>query len=148
MSKYEANGADGGGGEATPGKLRHGVAGTGRAVVPHAIVEHLPDDAEIGRVAADQLRADLVVQQMHQRAIAAGTAGGVLALAPADKPVIGVDAQDGGIEGGDLAEIATVLTRRLDRNADPPGLDAFDAHVHPRPCRRPGRKGKFQQTID
>ena len=35
---------------------------------------------------ADGLRADLVVEHVDERAIVAGAAGGVLALAPADQP--------------------------------------------------------------
>ena len=143
IPERDVDGADGGDAHAAPRQLRHGVAGARGAVVAHAVVEHLPDDADVGRVAADQLRADLVVQHVDQRAIAAGAAGGVLAFAPADQPVIGLDAQDGGVEGRHLAEIAAVLPRGFDRDADPPGLDGLDAHVFPRPCRRPGRKGEL-----
>src|SRR6185312_5205760 len=130
----DVDGADGGDAEATSCQLRHGVAGAAGGVMAHAVIQHFPDDADISRVAADQLWPDFVVEQMDQRAIAAGAAGGVLALAPADQPVVGLDAQDGGIEGRDLAEIAAVLARRLDRHADPPGLNRLDAHGSPRPA--------------
>jgi hypothetical protein len=62
-----------------------------------------------------------VVEHVDQRGIGAGAAGGVLALAPADETVVGLDAQDRRVEGGELAEIALVLAARLDGNADPPG---------------------------
>ena len=63
--------------------------------------------------AADQLRPDLVVEHMDQRAVVAGAAGRVLALAPADQAVIGLDAQDGGVERAHLAEVAAVLATRF-----------------------------------
>ena len=92
-------------------------------------LELLSGDADVGRIAADELRADLVVEHMDERAIAAGAAGGVLAFAPADQAVIGLDAHNGGVERRHLTEVAAMLLRNFDRDTNPPGPDAFDAHV-------------------
>ena len=110
--------------QATARHLRHGVALAHGEIGADAVIEHLPDHADVAGMLADQLRADLMVQHMHQRAVVAGAAGGVLALSPADKPVIGLDAQDSGVEGTDLAEVAAMLAARFDRYPHPPGSDA------------------------
>ena len=86
-------------------------------------------------VTADELRPDLMVQHMDERAVGSGAAGGVLALAPSDQPVVGFDAQDGGVERPHLPEIAAVLAARFDGYPDPPGLDLLDAHPVCRPLR-------------
>ena len=63
--------------------------------------------------------------------------GGTRAFAPAaqfakpDQPVIGLDAQDGGVESACLPEIAPVLATHFDRCSNPPGLDVPDAHCLP-----------------
>ena len=93
-------------------------------------------------MAADQLRADLVVQEMHEGSIFARAAGGVLAFAPADQPVVSLDAQDGGIECGQAAEIASVLFRRFDGYPHPPCLDVFDAHLGKPLRHRPQRAAR------
>ena len=114
------------------------MAGTCGTVVAHAVVEHFPDDTDIGRIEADQLRANLVVQHVDEGAIAAGAAGGVLAFAPADQPVVGLDAQDGGVERRHLTEVAAVLLRGFDRYANPPCLDVLMRMFIPGPAARVG----------
>ena len=101
-----------------------------------AIVLHLPDRADVARIAADQLRPDFVVQHMHERAVGPGATGGVLTFAPADDAVIGLDAQDRSIERPHLTEVAPVLARGFDGYTNPPGFDLLDAHSHSPPIRR------------
>src|SRR5690606_8923318 len=96
-----------------------------------AVVEHFPDHADVAGMHADQTRAYLVGEHVDEGAVVAGAAGGVLALAPADQPVIRLYAQDGGVEGAHLAEVAAVLPTRLDANAHPPRPDAIDTHSSP-----------------
>ena len=127
--------ADRGDRHAAPRDLRHGMAGRRCGGGARAVVQHFPDRADVARIAADQLRPDLVVQHMHQRAIGAGAAGGVLAFAPADDAVVGLDAQDRRIERPHLTEVAPVLARRFDGYANPPGFDLLDAHFHSPPIR-------------
>src|SRR5690606_18297029 len=118
----------------------HGVACLRGRLVAAVVVEHLPDDGDVGRIATDQLRPDLVVEHMDQRAVAAGAAGSILAFAPTDQAIIGLDAQDRRVERGDLAEITAVLALRLDRNPNPPGLYGLDPHGAP--CPRPSGPGR------
>ena len=110
---------------AAPRHLRHGVAGAAR---PGRGARRCRASPRWRRCRAGSrpisCGADLVVEHVDERAIGAGAAGGVLAFAPADEPVVGLDAQDRGIEGRHLAEIAAVLARGFDRDAHPPGLDA------------------------
>ncbi len=70
-----------------------------RLFLAHAVVEHFPDHGDVRRIEADELGADLVVEHVDEGGVVSGTAGGILALAPTDKPVIGLDAQNGGVEG-------------------------------------------------
>ena len=127
--------ADGGDRHAAARDLRHGMALARGETGARAVVEHLPDRADVAGMAADQQRPDLVVEHVDQRAIVAGTAGGVLALAPADQSVIGLDAQDGRVEGAHLPEIAAVLAFRRDGYANPPCVTVLDAHWRPLPFR-------------
>jgi hypothetical protein len=107
------------------------MARGGRGLVPHAVIEHLPYGGDVAGIAADQPRRDLVVDQVNQRGISAGAAGGVLALAPTDDTIVCLDAQDRRVEGRQPAEVAFVLTALLDRYANPPGSNGLYAHPGP-----------------
>ena len=80
-----------------------------RRLVPYAVVEHFPCAGDVAGIAPDQQRADLVIEKVNQRGIGACATGGILAFAPADKPVIGLDPHDRSVERGQPAEIAAVL---------------------------------------
>src|SRR5690606_6195806 len=97
-------------------------------LIPHAVVKHLPYLDDVGGIATNQSGRDLVVQQVDQRRIGAGAAGRILTLAPADQPVVCLDAQDRGVECLELTEIAAMLPARLDRDPDPPCLCRLDPH--------------------
>src|SRR5690606_6657616 len=108
--------------------MRRGLARPCRQFMARAVVEHFPDGGDVGRIAANELRPDLVVEHMDKGAIAAGAASSVLGLAPADKAIIRLNPQNCGVKGRYLPKIAAMLSRRLDRDAYPPGLSGLDAH--------------------
>ena len=121
--------------------LRHSVTRNRRHLVAYAVVKHLPYGGDVSGVTADELRPDLVVQHVHQRAVGACTAGGILALSPADDAVVRLDTQDRGVERRQPAEVAAVLAARLDGNLHPPGFYGLDTHMSdPPPSRPAGRR--------
>ena len=109
VPQRDVDSADRRNGQSAPGERRHGVALSRRRLVPHAVIEHFPGAGDVAGVAPDQQRADLVIEEVNQRCIGARASGGILAFAPADKPVIGLDPHDRSVERGQPAEIAAVL---------------------------------------
>ena len=69
-------------------------------------------------------------------ALITGAARRILALAPADQPVIGLDPEDRGVECRQPTEIAAMLPAGFDGYPHPPGLNSLDTHVGSPPPRR------------
>ena len=99
-----------------------------RVVPARAVVHLLPELRDPTSVLADELRAELVGDQRHERRAAAGAADRRLRLAPADEPTLDLDPHEGHVEAGDATEVGHVLPLGRDRDRQPAGVDAADDH--------------------